>query len=258
MSTTATCENWISRGTSFFRHPNANCAGISDAFPHTKPYVSVSIDHISWILDSGPSEHMTSDSNLLFYIQTLSNPIFVNLPNLLRVQVFQSGSVTILPHYTLHRVLFVPSFKYNLLLVHKLCTQFNSILIFSSLCAILQAPSMKRPMVLGRVSKGLYLLHISKQLKPRAQVLSSNRISAFSLCNQLINQCSNSIQFLANVTSDVALRHNRLGHLPFSNMKFIPTVHPSFPVHLIYVIYVLSVDKQDHLSLPALSLQSIF
>ncbi|TMW82472.1 hypothetical protein EJD97_005847 [Solanum chilense] len=180
----------------------ANCAGISDTFPYTNSYLSVSIGHISWILDSGASDHITSDPTLLFNIQTLSKPILINLPNLLNVKVFQTGSVTILPDYTLHHVLFVPSFKYNLLSVHKLCAQFNSIMIFSSLHAILQAPSMKRPLVLGRVSKGLYLLHASKQIKPRAQDLSSNRISAFSLCTQLINQCSKFVLVLANVNSD--------------------------------------------------------
>lgn len=207
----------------------ANCAGISDTFPYTNSYLSVSIGHISWILDSGASDHITSDPTLLFNIQTLSKPILINLPNLLNVKVFQTGSVTILPDYTLHHVLFVPSFKYNLLSVHKLCAQFNSIMIFSSLHAILQAPSMKRPLVLGRVSKGLYLLHTSKQIKPRAQDLSSNRIFAFSLCNQLINQWSKFVPVLANVNSDVTLWHNRLGHLPFSNMKFIPNIASIFP-----------------------------
>lgn len=42
----------------------ANCAGISDSFPYTKSYLSVSIGHISWILDSGASDHITSDPTL--------------------------------------------------------------------------------------------------------------------------------------------------------------------------------------------------
>lgn len=86
---------------------------------------------------------MTSNLRLLFNVQTFPKPVYVKLPNSLKVLVFQSGYVALLPNLTLQNVLFVPSFNYNLLSVHKLCTQFSSILMFSSLGAILHALSMK-------------------------------------------------------------------------------------------------------------------
>ncbi|XP_075101583.1 uncharacterized protein LOC142177024 [Nicotiana tabacum] len=87
----------------------ANCAGISPSLPYTKTYISVCLQSISWILDSGSSEHMTSDLKLLFNIKVLPKPIYVTLPNSTRVLVYQSGCVTILPGFRLHHVPFVPS-----------------------------------------------------------------------------------------------------------------------------------------------------
>ncbi|KAF5760028.1 putative transcription factor interactor and regulator CCHC(Zn) family [Helianthus annuus] len=61
------------------------------------------------------------------------------------------------------------------------------------------APSLKRPVVLGKLLNGLYHLHINKDVSP-SHVFSN---SVFS-CNSV-------------VTSDVW--HSRLGHLPFYKLK---------------------------------------
>ncbi|OIT40663.1 hypothetical protein A4A49_61145, partial [Nicotiana attenuata] len=57
----------------------ANCAGIPK---HSLSKISKSV---IWILDSGASEHMTCDFNLLFNARALIKPVFVNLPNSQRV-----------------------------------------------------------------------------------------------------------------------------------------------------------------------------
>ncbi|OIT32043.1 hypothetical protein A4A49_56225, partial [Nicotiana attenuata] len=57
----------------------ANCGGIP------KHSFSKIANTIIWILDSGASEHMTCDFNLLFNVRTLIKPVFVNLPNSQRV-----------------------------------------------------------------------------------------------------------------------------------------------------------------------------
>ncbi|KAH0686753.1 hypothetical protein KY285_017319 [Solanum tuberosum] len=73
---------------------------------------------VSWILDSGASEHMTSDFNLLFNVKNLPKPIY--------------------------------------------------------------GPSMKRPLVLGKVTTGLYLLHSTstRQVKP-SDILSLSSKNLF-------------------------------------------------------------------------------
>lgn len=98
----------------------ANCVGIPISVL-TPTSLLLSLNSLSWMLDSGASEHMTSDLSLLFNVKTLPKPLFVKLPNSLKVLVKQAGCVTIIPGFTLQHVLFVPSFKFNLLSVHKLC-----------------------------------------------------------------------------------------------------------------------------------------
>lgn len=127
---------------------SANCAGIAkslSAYFHNS-------HSLLWIIDSGASEHMTSDSSILFNIKTLLKPVFVNLPNSQRIKVTKAGSVNILPEITIENVLFVPSFRCNLMPVHKLCRKIYGLLIFTSLDVVLQPPSMKRPVLLGRES----------------------------------------------------------------------------------------------------------
>ncbi|OIT08554.1 hypothetical protein A4A49_62878, partial [Nicotiana attenuata] len=94
----------------------ANCAGIAPILPSYLP--DNSFVH-SWILDSGASKHMTFDKSILFDIMPLSQPLTVNLPNSYKIKVTHAGKVVLFLDMTLNRVLYVPSFKFNLLSVHQ-------------------------------------------------------------------------------------------------------------------------------------------
>ncbi|OIT35231.1 hypothetical protein A4A49_59315, partial [Nicotiana attenuata] len=74
----------------------------------------------SWILDSGASNHMTFNLSLLTNIVTLPYPLLVVLPHEYKVKVTQIGSVTLFPKIILHKVMYIPSFKYNLISIHSL------------------------------------------------------------------------------------------------------------------------------------------
>ncbi|OIT33989.1 hypothetical protein A4A49_65963, partial [Nicotiana attenuata] len=74
----------------------------------------------SWILDSGASNHMTFNLSLLTNIVTLPYPLLVVLPNGYKVKVTQIGSVILFPQIILHKVMYIPSFKYNLISIHSL------------------------------------------------------------------------------------------------------------------------------------------
>ncbi|KAG5627359.1 hypothetical protein H5410_012577 [Solanum commersonii] len=75
----------------------ANCVGLSHPplSKSPKSFISVSLSSISWILDSGASEHMTFDINLLSNITMLPKPVYVNLPNSTRVLVLQSDITSV-------------------------------------------------------------------------------------------------------------------------------------------------------------------
>lgn len=108
---------------------------------------------------------MKFDKSLLHNIKKLSFPVIVTLPNSYKVKVYCVGSVYLSPVLELHNVLFVPSFKHNLLSVYKLCNQFDCLLIFSKLGCAIQVPSLKRDLVFGDANAGLYVLreNISQQ-----------------------------------------------------------------------------------------------
>lgn len=99
-----------------------------------------------WILDSGASNHMTFNKSLLSNTIVLPYPLLINLPNGYRVKVTEIGTVTLAPQIILHKVFYVPSFKYNLISIHCLTSQLKSLVAFSDSLCLLQAPSMKRPL----------------------------------------------------------------------------------------------------------------
>lgn len=68
------------------------------------------VDSFIWIIDSGASDHMTSHKGLLFNLQTLPIRCLVSLPNGYKFKVHLVGSLTLFPNFTIHHVLYVPSF----------------------------------------------------------------------------------------------------------------------------------------------------
>ncbi|KAL3357038.1 hypothetical protein AABB24_017622 [Solanum stoloniferum] len=92
-----------------------------------------------WILDSGASNHMTFNISLLHNVTTLSYPILVDLPNGYKVKVTQIGSVALGPMISLEKVLFVPSFKYNLISINAMSMQSHCTISFTKTSCVMQS-----------------------------------------------------------------------------------------------------------------------
>jgi len=118
----------------------------SNAFAHFASMTSINTQsHISyavlnsafgsWIIDTGASDHMTFDSNLFSHTTTLLSPVSVPLPDGTLKPVTITGDIP-LSSTTLHNVLYVPNFKYNLLSVAKFLADDQHCTIFypSYLC----------------------------------------------------------------------------------------------------------------------------
>lgn len=114
---------------------NANCAGMAPSYNCTSCFTHINNDY--WILDCGAFEHMTFNKSVLIKLKLLSFPLTVNLLNSYRVKVTHSGSVALFSNLILHNVLFVPTFRFNFLSVHKLCKQFSYLCCFSSTDCVL-------------------------------------------------------------------------------------------------------------------------
>ncbi|KAK9061911.1 hypothetical protein SSX86_019095 [Deinandra increscens subsp. villosa] len=158
-----------------------------------------SLLHSKWIIDTGASDHMCHDIHLFSDIHLLHKPVSIGLPNGQVIKVTHTGTVIINSNLSLFNVLHIPQFTHNLLSVPKLCESTKGILLFTHNSCLFQAPSLKRPLVLGELVHGLYLLN--QNLKTS---VASSFVVSKSFCNVVVN----------NKTW-----HTRLGHLPVYKLK---------------------------------------
>jgi hypothetical protein len=91
---------------------------------------SVSFSNREWIIDSGASDHMTSSFSSLNNTQLLNQPCPISLPNGDIVSITHTGTLRISPAISLPNVLYIPSFKFNLLSISKLTSTLNCVAIF--------------------------------------------------------------------------------------------------------------------------------
>jgi len=112
----------------------------------------------TWIINTGASDHMCHNKDLFSTLKVLSKPSTVTLPNGKCVSITHTGTVILSDVLTLQGVFYVPNFKYNLLSVNKLASQLDGYVIFTLRHCFMEAPSLKKHLVLGEYYAGLYLL----------------------------------------------------------------------------------------------------
>nr|XP_009760003.1 PREDICTED: uncharacterized protein LOC104212438 [Nicotiana sylvestris] len=200
-----------------------------------------------WIIDSGESNHMTSLKSLLFNIQPLIIPCLVSHSNGYKVKVTNSGSLTLFPNFTLHNVLYVPSFHYNLISVHKSVDRFNGIAQFTKVLCVLRGLSLKKPLALDKLDNGLYKLQAPMF---RHDNCVSNSIFS-STCTVSGSSVVSSCNFALVVSNKIDIVwHFRLGHIPFSRMKGIPILSPCLSSKQSFPCPVCPLARKTRLSFP--------
>ncbi|KAL0448485.1 UNVERIFIED_CONTAM: hypothetical protein Slati_1404900 [Sesamum latifolium] len=126
-------------------------------------------DFGSWIIDTGATNHMCADSSLLTHTHKLINKsLVVHLPDGSSQPVELTGDVCLHDSLILHGVLCVPSFRYNLLSVHKLCTSNSVSVLFSSSHCWLQDKRTKATLVVGPHNLVHYYCYKNKNGAPDA------------------------------------------------------------------------------------------
>lgn len=123
------------------------------------------------------------------------------------------GNIKLHEKMVLKNVLYIPSFKHNLLLVSKLTKYINLKLMFFSIFCLLQDQRTDDTVVVGKENKHLYFLDRNS--------FSSEVIKAG--CN-LVSKSRRAIENFSANNVDVSLWHKRMGHpsayvlqhLPFS------------------------------------------
>ena len=89
------------------------------------------IPHLSFIIDTGATDHMCSNPELFLFLLEFSQPHSIGLPNGHTLYVTHYGDIQIHSSIVLKNVLYVPSFQYNLVSISKLTAQLQTFVIFT-------------------------------------------------------------------------------------------------------------------------------
>ena len=187
-----------------------------------------------WLLDSGATDHICTD---LAMFDTYK-PIFdlnakITIPNGKHIPISHIGSVRLQNNLILHNVLHAPLFHFNLLSVHRLCSDLKCTISFNHNQCFLQGQSMtESPILLGRLQEGLY--H-----------------ATFPACSTAL---------LASTTASIPsaqLWHLRLGHLPFTQIKhLVPDCDVSSCIDSFFC-HICPLAKQHRLPFPQSSIKTV-
>ncbi|KAL5851107.1 hypothetical protein ACOSQ3_006225 [Xanthoceras sorbifolium] len=153
-----------------------------------------------WIVDSGASDHMTSDSSLISDFQPCSNGLTVKIADGSVSQVTGTGSVKISDSLVLKSVLFVPKLDCNLLSITKLTKDCNCMVKFVHNLCEFQDLDSGRTIGSAELCSGLYLLKVEGTSTRQA------------------------LQVMSNSDSEIMLYHYRLGH---PNFMYLEKLFPS-------------------------------
>ena len=225
----------------------------------------------SWIIDSGASHHMTYTKHNLTNLKSLPYPFLITLPNGYKVKVTEFGDVCLNPTLILYKVLYIPSFKFNLISVYCLANQLKGVVSFNNGSCLLQGPSLKCPLALGKAKNSLYFFC------PKCHILSANddtgsqqKFQSVSLMNYCkgpslpnakqshiinkkvcsTNKISNSAAHFSFNQDNEFLWHARLVHVPFVKMKDISTIPLKFSNKQPFTCTIYPMARQTRMLFP--------
>ena len=113
----------------------------------------------TWVIDSGATDHMTSNSNLFTMVQSHPSTSTVILADGSTSCVLGLGTLHLTPLITLTSVMSLPQFSFNLIYVSKLTHTINCSISFFPNYYLIQDLSTKRIIGRRRKSEGLYILY---------------------------------------------------------------------------------------------------
>ncbi|XP_019233313.1 PREDICTED: uncharacterized protein LOC109213927 [Nicotiana attenuata] len=192
----------------------------------------------SWILHSGARNYMTFKRSLLTNTKTLVYPFLVTLPNGYKVKVTLIGDVVPSPKFTLRK-----------------------------------APSVKRPLEIGKAIDGLYFQFSKSMSSTTCNSVSCSSTSHHTHVNRVPSHSQTAVHspelnkgsgdsvlnvFVNGVDTVDSLWHNRLGHVPFVKMREA-TLRFCRDIHLAQRLQVLSlVTRKIHVSRDVVFHENVF
>ena len=109
----------------------ANCSSVGESAGNEAAFI-VTSTKTGWIIDSGATNHMTPNSDILTHKHPLpsNKPRNIQLPNGETNQITHIGSCNITFQNTLRNVLLIPEFKFNLLSVSQITKDLKCVVCF--------------------------------------------------------------------------------------------------------------------------------
>jgi hypothetical protein len=162
----------------------------------------------TWILDSGATHHVCSSLSLFTKYHNV-NPIPVKLPNGSIVTTDIVGDINVTQHITLHNVLYMPKFSFNLISISRVSLDLDCAFVFTdNLCYIQN--SMQKMIGSGRQIDGLYYLEGTS--------FESSKTSTDNTCNSVVIPKS-------------ALWHFRFGHTSHDRLEAMQKLYSDIVVN---------------------------
>jgi len=156
--------------------------------------------HLKWIIDTGASDHMINNPHYLINENIVKSRGKVQLPTGESAIVSHIGSVQLNECDMINEVLCIPTFKFNLLSVHKLTKELNCYVSFFPTHCVFQDLLSGKVKGIGRVEDGLYVMHWPvKQPNVKSHTMSA----------------------VKEGVTDPGLWHKRLGHVPMGVLRRI-------------------------------------
>jgi histone deacetylase 1/2 len=172
----------------------------------------------AWYMDSGASNHVTSDMCNLSIQEDYKGSDRLSVGNGSQLDIKHTGSTTIHSSRPLHlkNILHVPQITKNLVSISQFTLDNRVIVEFSSNCCLVKDQNTKKVLLQGTLKNGLYQLDlpskdISKNLSCYNSVLhKQSSCHSSSSTNSLAYDCNSKT---SNAALDVVqIWHNKLGH----------------------------------------------
>ncbi|KAK0593262.1 hypothetical protein LWI29_033784 [Acer saccharum] len=176
------CQQLIALLSSHLQQNSSQSSGEPLVSYFTSIHSTILID--AWILDTGATHYVchTLHSFESFVSSSVSDVI---LPNGQTAPIIKIGTVRLSSHIILYNVLFVPSFKYNLLSVSSLTKSLSCCLMFSATSCMIRDLNHGTKIGMGKRLGNLYYLDLqdfSNSSNHRGPIRSSSSPSDGTTC----------------------------------------------------------------------------
>jgi hypothetical protein len=188
----------VEMGAPISRFGNVANYVYSDESTQTHALASTYRHHVSWVMNSGASKHVTGESHFLTTYTLYAHPKTIQIADGTSQPIHGVGSVECTSSISLSSVLHVSSFPVNLLPVSSIIDQFKCIVIFDEHFCVFLKKQTGRRIRTGVRCNGLWYIN--------------HRESAM-------------ITDAKGVESEIILHHCRLGHPSFDSLsKLYPDI----------------------------------